>query len=114
MAEPPPGSRIVCLRPALEPALASRGRTFLCPQVRGLESGIDTDQLDVLQLLASELITNSLVYARTKPEITAHYDQRGVRLSVSDLNSRRPVPFHRHGRGEAGGRGHALLSGGFG
>lgn len=66
------------------------------------------DQLDVLELLTSELITNSLVHARSEMEVTAHHDQRGVRVSVSDLDSRRPVQFPQDD-GALGGRGLALV-----
>ena len=80
------------LRLPLEPASASRGR-LLRAQVAGWDLGMAADQLDVLELLTSELITNSLVHARSEMEVTAHHDQRGVRVSVSDLDSRRPVQF---------------------
>ncbi len=96
------------LRLPLEPASARRGRTFVRAVVAGWEPGADADRLDVLELLASELITNSLVHARSELEITADRDQRGVRVAVSDLDSRRPVvlPYDEHA---LGGRGLALV-----
>lgn len=108
MATPPKGSRIAHLRLAPEPASAGRGRTFLRSQVAGWHLGIDTDELDVLELLTSELITNSLVHARSELEIAAHHDSWGVRVSVSDLDSRRPVLFPQDD-GALGGRGVALV-----
>jgi anti-sigma regulatory factor (Ser/Thr protein kinase) len=98
----------VRLRLALEPASAHRGRAFLRAQVTGWDLAIDADQVDVLELLTSELITNSLVHARSELEVTVHHDQRGVRVSVSDLDSRRPI-ISPHDDGALGGRGLVLV-----
>jgi len=98
----------VHLHLALEPASASRGRRFVRDTATGWDLGVDADQLDVLELLASELITNSLVHARSELEVTADHDQRGVRVAVSDLDSRRPVLFPPDDRA-LGGRGLALV-----
>src|SRR5680860_477742 len=89
---PPKGPRVSLHLPP-ESASARKGRTFLRAQVAAWHLGVDTDQLDVLELLTSELITNSVVHARSELEVTANHDQRGFRVTVSDMDSRRPVLF---------------------
>lgn len=53
---------------------------------------MDSDQLDVLELLASELITNCLLHTHTSElAITANQDQQGVCVTVTDADPDRPV-----------------------
>jgi len=104
---PPKGPRVSLHLPP-ESASARKGRTFLRAQVAAWHLGVDTDQLDVLELLTSELITNSVVHARSELEVTANHDQRGFRVTVSDMDSRRPVLFPQDD-GALGGRGLALV-----
>ena len=43
------------------------------------------------QVLASELVTNAVLHARTAMRLTLRYDDAGLRVSVSDENMRLPT-----------------------
>lgn len=62
----------------------------------------------MLELLTSELITNGLVHARSELELTAQLDRTGLRVAVSDLDTRCPVLFPQ-AENAMGGRSLALI-----
>ena len=104
----PGGGPVVLLRLSPEPASAGTGRAFLRARVSGWDLGIDDDRLDVLELLTSELITNGVVHARSELELTAQLDRAGLRVAVSDVDTRHPVLFPQD-ENALGGRGLAHI-----
>jgi anti-sigma regulatory factor (Ser/Thr protein kinase) len=52
---------------------------------------VDGEQLDVVMLLTSELVTNAIIHARTGARLTVRVDDGGVRVEVADAAHRLPV-----------------------
>ena len=95
------------LRLPPDPISARRGRSALRLEVARW-GHLDRDQLDVLELLASELITNSLLHTDTPVlEVTATQDHRGVCVTVTDADCDRPVRLR--SPGTLAGRGLVLV-----
>ena len=100
----------VRLRLPCTPCSAKRGRTIVRLVVASWPTGMDSEQLDVLELLTSELITNSLVHARSAHhELTATQDTMGVRVSVTDGELDRPLLLADEHPSVLGGRGLILV-----
>lgn len=96
------------LRLPPEAISARRGRSALRTEVAGWGHLMSSDQLDVLELLTSELITNCLLHTRTPElQITAIRDQRGVCVSVTDADCDRHVRLQ--SPGTLAGRGLVLV-----
>ena len=94
----------------MEASSARRGRLVVRSEVAQWDTGVDNDQLDVLELLTSELITNCLLHAATPElEVTARHHQEGIRVSVSDWDSQRPLLLHDEHPAVLGGRGLILV-----
>ena len=100
----------VRLRLPCEPASAKRGRTVIRLVVASWRTGMDSDQLDVLELLTSELVTNSLLHACSfQHDLTAIQDALGVRVAVTDGELDRPVLLTDEHPSVLGGRGLVLV-----
>jgi anti-sigma regulatory factor (Ser/Thr protein kinase) len=89
-----------------EPASASRAREF----VRGqLGRECDGDVLEIVALLATELVTNAVLHARTPLRLTVDVVAPVVRVAVEDTATATPV-VRRYEPSEATtGRGLALV-----
>jgi len=78
---------------------------------RALERhGVPPDDVDVAVLLASELVANSALHARTLLSVAATVHDRTVRLEVADCSDRVPRPGE-PGEGAERGRGLLLVDG---
>ena len=92
-------------RIAGEPANARTARRFVDETLRGWQFG---DELDVVMLLVSELVTNAMVHARSDVEVTVRLLSDAVRIDVIDGSD--AVPAAREVGSEAeSGRGLALV-----
>lgn len=98
------------LRLPCDPRSARRGRSTLRRVAASWDTGMDCDQLYVLELLTSELITNCLVHAcSVHHDVIATHDAVGIRVSVSDGQSDRPVLLPDEHPSVLGGRGLVLV-----
>ncbi|MFI0237667.1 SpoIIE family protein phosphatase [Streptomyces sp. NPDC016845] len=62
--------------------------------VRSALDGVASDVVETAELLASELVTNAVLHARTEVEVAVHMDGGTVRVGVSDRRpDRRLVPY---------------------
>lgn len=68
------------------------------------------DSVDTVALLASELVTNSVVHAGTGLEVTLDDLGPSVRLSVQDADTRPPVPRRPVSDSLSTGRGLTLIA----
>jgi anti-sigma regulatory factor (Ser/Thr protein kinase) len=97
--------RVVDQRLALAPSVVAEARTFVADALRRW----DLEELVVdAQLLTSELVTNSLVHARTEVTITVAVAEGVAEIGVTDLSSRLPEPRSAQ-RADEGGRGLHLV-----
>jgi anti-sigma regulatory factor (Ser/Thr protein kinase) len=102
--------REVSLRLSCDPSSARRGRTLVRRVIANWDTGMTSAQLDVLQLLTSELITNCIVHAcGACHDLTAVDDPLGVRVSVTDDDIDRPLSLPEKHPGVLGGGGLALI-----
>ncbi len=98
------------LRLPCKPISARRGRTVVRRTVAGWDTGMDSDQLDVLELLTSELITNCLIHACSDHhDLVVAQDPLGVRVSVTDDEIERPMLAPDEHPSVLGGRGLVLV-----
>lgn len=75
---------------------------------RALERWNAQSELDVIELLVSELVTNSIVHGRSDVEISVAVVDERVRVSVFD-SSREPLIRREQGAESASGRGLLML-----
>lgn len=88
-----------------EPASVAAGRAAVRELLR--EAGRE-DLVEAGTLLVSELVTNAMLHAGTHIDLTAHVDEGGLRVEVSDGS--RHLPVRRHYGANAGtGRGMMML-----
>jgi anti-sigma regulatory factor (Ser/Thr protein kinase) len=100
----------VRLRLPCDAGSARRGRKLVRKVIAGRDTGVHSAQLGVLQLLTSELITNSLVHACSAyHDLTVAQDACGVRVSVTDGEIDRPVLLSDEHPSVLGGRGLVLV-----
>lgn len=100
----------VRLRLPCDPRSARRGRTVVRRAVGSWDTGLDRAQLDVLQLLTSELITNCIVHACSDyHDVTAAQDPLGVCVSVTDGEIETPLLLRDEHPSVLGGRGLVLV-----
>jgi anti-sigma regulatory factor (Ser/Thr protein kinase) len=98
------------LRLGMEATSPSRGRKAVRAEIAGWSPGCNTDWLDTLELLTSELITNALLHADTRAiDVTALQARDGVLVTVTDGDSRGPVLLPDEHPGVLGGRGLLLV-----
>lgn len=71
-----------------EPRAAGAARHFVADTLRDIVSG---EVADVAVLLASELVTNAVVHARTPVRVDIDVDARTLRVSVADEAPRSPA-----------------------
>jgi len=85
-----------------------RGRKVVRAEVSGWGLGVDSEWLDTLELLTSEVITNALLHADSHQiYVDARQDDEGggVRVSVSDNDYRGPLLLPDEHPRVLGGRG---------
>jgi anti-sigma regulatory factor (Ser/Thr protein kinase) len=71
-----------------DPGLVRAARQFVRARLRGWERGDDADEA---VLVASELVTNAVLHARTLIRLTVVVNEARVRIEVFDENTRMPV-----------------------
>lgn len=74
---------------AAELASVRAARRFVLGEC--VESGLSRDRCDDVVLLTSELVTNAVLHGRSEVCVEIEATGLGVRVSVIDENSRRPV-----------------------
>lgn len=81
---------LAAARASLAPELQSAGRArkFVDETLRRWDCG---DQLDVVTLLVSEVVTNAIVHAGTEVEVSVQLTPEAVRIEVTDKESGLPV-----------------------
>jgi DNA-binding NarL/FixJ family response regulator len=98
---------LAAVRANLAPELQSAGtaRKFVDETLRRWDCG---EQLDVVTLLVSEVVTNAIVHAGTEVEVSVGLTPDAVRIEVTDKESELPVA-RRATDDDTSGRGLALL-----
>jgi len=82
-----------------KPAAVGEARRWLSQQLAEWElHGVDYD----LSVVASELVTNAVLHARTPFTLRLSYDKGAVRIEVEDSNPQLPVQRHRSPRATTG------------
>jgi anti-sigma regulatory factor (Ser/Thr protein kinase) len=103
-----PGPEALTRHVALDPvpASVSVARSF----VRDILGDVDPDQQDTALLLASELVTNAILHARTPVELGIVLDGATALVCVADrLAGGGPLTPRNHSQSRSGGRGLALV-----
>lgn len=78
--------------------------------VREVLSDVPRDELDTPLLMASELVTNAILHARTPVELGVVVDDGRLLLCVGDRLPGGPLTPRSHSRDRPGGRGLALVA----
>lgn len=78
--------------------------------VRDLLADLPRDELDAALLMASELVTNAILHARTPVELGVVVDSGRLLLCVGDRLPGGPLTPRSHSRDRPGGRGLALVA----
>jgi anti-sigma regulatory factor (Ser/Thr protein kinase) len=94
----------LALRPV--PASAASARRFVGDTLSGWNCGT---LVDASRLLASEVVTNAVLHARTDIELVVRLTRHGVRVEVHDRSTAAPVP-RRYDDDAMTGRGLALVA----
>jgi anti-sigma regulatory factor (Ser/Thr protein kinase) len=77
------------MRFTAEPASARAARNFVRERLAGVtEPAVD----DIVTLLTSELVTNTVRYSQSGGEVRVDVDERVVRVAVSDSDTELPMP----------------------
>jgi DNA-binding NarL/FixJ family response regulator len=71
------------------PQSAASARRFVDETLQRWEYG---DLFDVVALLASELVTNAILHARSEVELSVRLTPAAIRVEVADHSAERPVP----------------------
>lgn len=77
-----------CLQLESDPELVTAARTFVRDRLLAWEAG---EHLDAALLIASELVTNAILHARTSLELRLDLDRESLRVEVYDENPRLPA-----------------------
>lgn len=103
-----PGPDAVRRHLSLDPVPPSVGvaRRF----VREVLADAPRDELDAALLMASELVTNAILHARTPVELGVVVDDNRLLLCVGDRLPGGPLTPRSHSRDRPGGRGLALVA----
>jgi DNA-binding NarL/FixJ family response regulator len=98
---------VAAAKAQLAPELQSAGvaRKFVDETLRRWDCG---EQLDVINLLVSEVVTNAIVHAGTDVEVSVELKPDAVRIEVSDETLSMPAPRDASDE-ETSGRGLALV-----
>ena len=94
----------------LEPASATRARAFAREQLTASYPGdtLETDTLETIALLVTELVTNAILHARTPLQLTLESRPGHVRICVEDESNEQPALRH-YESDAVTGRGLALV-----
>lgn len=95
-----------CIDLESDPSLIGAARAFVRSR---LESWEATNWVPKAVLVASELVTNAVLHARTEIQLRLSVEEANVRIEVHDGNSRVPVPAS-CGVDATSGRGLALVA----
>ena len=96
---------------APDTSAVAQARRFLRQALQDhLGEDTDIDLADTLLLAANELATNAVLHARTEFTVRLLVDSAGVRVEVSDENSRTPQPCLAPADATSG-RGMAIIDG---
>lgn len=74
---------------AADPTSCAQARAFVRESLERLQ--IDPRLVDVIVLVASELVTNAVLHAHAGPVVTVHSDDDSVRLEVEDSSEMFPL-----------------------
>lgn len=98
---------LAAARAKLAPELQSAGRArkFVDETLRRWDCG---EQLDVVTLLVSEVVTNAIVHAGTEVEVSVELKEEAVRIEVTDKEAGLPKPRDA-AEEDTSGRGLALV-----
>lgn len=98
---------LAAARAKLAPELQSAGRArkFVDETLRRWDCG---EQLDVVTLLVSEVVTNAIVHAGTEVEVSVELKEESVRIEVTDKEAGLPKPRDA-AEEDTSGRGLALV-----
>jgi anti-sigma regulatory factor (Ser/Thr protein kinase) len=55
------------------------------------DNSVDTEVVDTVELLTSEVITNALVHAHSAPELAVRVQREAVRVEVADVSPVVPI-----------------------
>jgi anti-sigma regulatory factor (Ser/Thr protein kinase) len=77
-----------CLKLESDPSVVALAREFVRDR---LEHWQATDQIEYAVLVATELVTNAVLHARTQIHLTVSVDESRVRVEVYDENTRLPT-----------------------